>query len=182
MNNSKKELLFGLDDENVSLVERLFKVDMKEFCEKLVNLKPKELFLSAPINVGFDQYLFTINKDDESIGGMGSFITKFCKGPSFNEALKELKDRPSIAKVGNTFVGTVSINGFFNKCLVMDGLYDVEYKAFKEFVKPELLSWMIQDYALGEDKKGAKSLKDYIKFRLKEQMMNAYSMVEGVRG
>ena len=179
MNNSKKELLFGLDDENVSLVERLFKVDMKEFCEKLIDLKPGELFLSVPINVGFDQYLFIITKSDE---GMGSCITKFCKGPSFNEALKEIKDRPSIAKVGDTFVGTVSINGFFNKCLVMDGLYDVEYKAFKEFVKSELLSWMIQDYVLGNDKKGAKTLKDYIKFRLKEQMMNAYSMVEGVRG
>ena len=179
MNNSKKELLFGLDDENVSLVERLFKADMKEFCEKLIDLKPGELFLSAPINVGFDQYLFIITKSDE---GMGSCITKFCKGPSFNEALKEIKDRPSIGRVGNTFVGTVSINGFFNKCLVMNGLYDVEYKAFKEFVKTDLLFWMIQDYALGEDKKGAKTLKDYIKFRLKEQMMNAYSMVEGVRG
>lgn len=179
MNNNKKELLFGLDDENVSLIERLFKVDMQEFCEKLVNLEPRELFLSAPINVGYDQYLFTITKSDE---GMGSCITKFCKGPSFNEALKEIKDRPSIARVRDTFVGTVSINGFFNKCLVMDGLYDVEYKAFKEFVRPDLLFWMIQDYVLGEDKKGTKTLKDYIKFRLKEQMMNAYSMVEGVRG
>ena len=180
MKINKKELLFGLDDENISLVERLFKMDMKAFCEKLVNLEPEELFLSTPINVGFDQYLFIIAKSNKD---MGSFITKFCKGPSFtNDVLKEIKDRPSIGRVGNTFVGTVSINGFFNKCLVMNGLYDVEYKAFKEFVKPDLLVWMIQDYALGEDKKGAKTLKDYIKFRLKEQMMNAYSMVEGVRG
>ena len=178
--NIKNELLLGLDKENVRLVERLFRMNMEEFCEKLVGLNPEELLLSRSINVGYDQYIFIITNPNK---GMGSYITKFCKGPSFtNNVLKEIKDRPSIVRAKNTFVGTVSINGFFNKCLVMNCLYDVEYKAFKEFVKTDLLFCMIQDYVLGEDKKGAKSLKDYIKFRLKEQMMNAYSMVEGVRG
>ena len=177
----KKMLLSGLEDENVYVVEKLFRMDIMEFCHKLVDLDPKELLTSMPINIMGRQFLFVISKPKKN---SGSCVIKFCEGPSFtNKVLKVKVDRPSIAYIehSDTFVGTVMITGFVNQCLTMNGVYDVEYKAFKGIIDRDALLSMIQEFAFGDDRK-SKTLMDHIKFSMKEKMMNAYSMIEGVRG
>ena len=178
----KRMLLSGLyDDKNVYVVEKLFRMDIMKFCDKLVNLDTKELLISIPINIRGRQFLFVINKPKKD---SGSCVIKFCEGPSFtNKVLKYKANMPSVDYIEhiNGFIGTVMIIGFVNQCLTMSGIYDVEYKAFKGIIDTDTLLRMIQEFAFNDNRMG-NTLMEHIKLSVNEKMMNAYSIVEGVRG
>lgn len=177
----KRMLLDGMDDKNVYLVEKLFRMDIMKFCDKLVNLNTKELLISMPINIRDKQFLFIISKPKKD---KGSCIIKFCEGPSFtNKVLKYKENMPSVTYIEhiNGFIGTVMITGFVNQCLTMSGVYDVEYKAFKGIIDRSALLKMIQEFAFNDNRMG-KTLMEHIKLSVNEKMMNAYSIVKGVRG
>lgn len=152
---------FGLDE--TTLTERMFRLDIPDLCESMLNLKDKDLLVSVPINIGSDQYFFVIEKSKGC-----SYSVKFCKGTSLDEVVKEIKDYPKAYHVGtdNAIDGTVSLNKFLKKCLL--DLYP-DYKKFKDFIKKDFLVSIVQDYAL-EDHKNVKTLKEYIKSRISNQM------------
>lgn len=152
---------FGLDE--TTLTERMFRLDIPDLCESMLNLKDKDLLVSVPINIGSDQYFFVIEKSKGC-----SYSVKFCKGTSLDEVVKEIKDYPKAYHVGtdNAIDGTISLNKFLKKCLL--DLYP-DYKKFKDFIKKDFLVSIVQDYAL-EDHKNVKTLKEYIKSRISNQM------------
>jgi hypothetical protein len=153
---------FGFDEE-MSLTERMFRLDIPDLCESMLNLKDKDLLVSVPINIGSDQYFFVIEKSKGC-----SYSVKFCKGTSLNEVIKEIKDYPKAFRVGtdNAIDGTISLNKFLKKCLL--DVYP-DYKEFKDFIKKDFLVAIVQDYAL-EDHENGKTLKEYIKSRVNKQM------------
>ena len=165
MQDIDKEVLSKISPKTKTLIEKLFKMSVEDFYEKLLNLENDELVLSIPINIRRDQYLIIVTKEKDCC------IAKFCKGPSFiNEVLKERREFFHTYNF-NAAVLTFAFDTFFNKCMSMKGIYDVEYKAFKEFVKSDFLFAMIRDYTLDENKKEeAKSLTSYIKLQLKTLM------------
>lgn len=153
---------FGFDEE-ISLTERMFRLDIPDLCESMLNLKDKDLLVSVPINIGSDQYFFVIEKSKGC-----SYSVKFCKGTSLDEVIKEIKDYPKAYHVGtdNAIDGTISLNKFLTKCLL--DMYP-DYKEFKDFIKKDFLVAIVQDYAL-EDHENGMTLKEYIKFRVNRQM------------
>ena len=152
---------FGLDE--ISLTERMFRLDIPDLCESMLNLKDKDLLVSVPINIGSDQYFFVIEKAKGC-----TYSVKFCKGTSLDEVIKEIKDYPKAYHVGtdNAIDGTISLNKFLTKCLLY--MYP-DYKEFKEFIKKDFLVSIVQDYAL-EDHDNGMTLKEYIKFRVNRQI------------
>lgn len=166
MEDIDKEVLSHIPPKTKTLIEKLFKTSVEDFYEKLLNLETDELILSIPINIRRDQYLIIVTKEKKDC-----CIAKFCKGPSFiNEVLKERREFFHTYNF-NAAVLTFAFDTFFNKCMSMKGIYDVEYKAFKEFVKTDFLFAMIRDYTLDENKKEeAKSLTSYIKLQLRTLM------------
>ena len=153
---------FGFDEE-MSITERMFRLDVPDLCESMLNLKDKDLIVSVPINIGSDQYFFVIEKYQGC-----SYSVKLCKGTSLDEVIKEIKEYPKAYHVGtdNAIDGTTSLNKFLTKCLLY--MYP-EYKEFKDFIKKDFLVSIVQDYAL-EDHETRKTLKEYIKFKIIRQM------------
>lgn len=153
---------FGFDEE-MSITERMFRLDIPDLCESMLNLKDKDLLVSVPINIDYDQYFFVIEKSKGC-----SYSVKFCKGTSLGEVIKEIKDYPKAYHVGtdNAIDGTISLNKFLTKCLLY--MYP-DYKEFKDFIKKDFLVSIVQDYAL-EDHENGMTLKEYIKFRVNRQM------------
>ena len=151
---------FGLDE--ISITERMFRLDIPDLCESMLNLKDKDLLVSVPISIGSDQYFFVIEKAKGC-----SYSVKLCKGTSLDEVIKEIKEYPKAYHVGtdNAIDGTVSLNKFLTKCLLY--MYP-EYKEFKDFIKKDFLVAIVQDYAL--DHKTEKTLKEYIKFRVNRKL------------
>lgn len=152
---------FGFDEE-MSLTERMFRLDIPDLCESMLNLKDKDLLVSVPINIGSNQYFFVIEKSKGY-----TYSVKLYKGTSLDEVVKEIKDYPKAYHVGtdNAIDGTVSLNKFLKKCLL--DLYP-DYKEFKDFIKKDFLVAIVQDYAL--DHKTRKTLKEYIKFRVNRKL------------
>ena len=152
---------FGFDEE-MSITERMFRLDVPDLCESMLNLKDKDLIVSVPINIGSDQYFFIIEKYKGC-----SYSVKLCKGTSL-KVIKEIKEYPKAYHVGtdNAIDGTTSLNKFLTKCLLY--MYP-EYKEFKDFIKKDFLVSIVQDYAL-EDHETRKTLKEYIKFKIIRQM------------
>ena len=152
---------FGFDE--ISITERMFRLDIPDLCESMLNLKDKDLIVSVPINIGSDQYFFVIEKSKGC-----SYSVKLYKGTSLDEVIKEIKEYPKAYHVGtdNAIDGTVSLNKFLTKCLLY--MYP-EYKEFKDFIKKDFLVSIVQDYAL-EDHETRKTLKEYIKFKIIRQM------------
>lgn len=155
---------FGFDEE-MSITERMFRLDVPDLCESMLNLKDKDLIVSVPINIGSDQYFFVIKKSKGC-----SYSVKLYKGTSLNEVIKEIKEYPKAYHVGtetdNAIDGTTALNKFLTKCLLY--MYP-EYKEFKDFIKKDFLVSIVQDYAL-EDHETGKTLKEYIKFRINRKM------------
>lgn len=153
---------FGFDEE-ISLTERMFRLDIPDLCESMLNLKDKDLLVSVPINIGSDQYFFVIEKSSKGC----SYSVKLYKGTSLNEVVKEIKEYPKVYHVGrdNAIDGTTALNKFLTKCLL--DMYP-EYKEFKDFIKKDFLVSIVQDYAL--DHKTGKTLKEYIKFRVNRKL------------
>ena len=160
MNKFKVEFSFG---EEMSLTERMFRLDIPDLCESMLNLEDKDLLVSVPINIGSDQYFFVIEKSKGC-----SYSVKFCKGTSLDEVIKEIKDYLKAYHVGtdNAIDGTIFLNKFLTKCLLY--MYP-DYKEFKDFIKKDFLVSIVQDYAL-EDHENGMTLKEYIKFRVNRQM------------
>ena len=152
---------FGFDEE-MSLTERMFRLDIPDLCESMLNLKDKDLLVSVPINIGSDQYFFIIEKSKGC-----SYSVKLCKGTSLDEVIKEIKEYPKAYHVGtdNAIDGTTALNKFLTKCLLY--MYP-DYKEFKDFIKKDFLVAIVQDYAL--DHKTEKTLKEYIKFRVNRKL------------
>lgn len=163
--------LNGQEEDNVELIQKLFRMDVESFCEKLLNLKTYDMVLSVPINVDHNQYLISISKEKDML------VMKLTLGSSA-KVVKSIEGCPSVFILHGAVAGDITIKKFFNQCLRV--MFSVVYKAFVTFVNQKVLLKMIEDYIFEKDKKGAKTLKDYIKFCMKENMMNAYSMVEGV--
>ena len=153
---------FGFDEE-MSLTERMFRLDVPDLCESMLNLKDKDLIVSVPISIGSDQYFFVIEKSKGC-----SYSVKLYKGTSLNEIVKEIKDYPKAYHVGrdNAIDGTTALNKFLTKCLL--DMYP-DYKEFKDFIKKDFLVSIVQDYAL-EDHETEKTLKEYIKFRVNRKL------------
>ena len=152
---------FGLDE--MSITERMFRLDVPDLCESMLNLKDKDLLVSVPINIGSDQYFFIIEKYKDC-----SYSVKLCKGTSL-KVIKEIKEYLKAYHVGGidtAIDGTVSLNKFLTKCLLY--MYP-EYKEFKDFIKKDFLVSIVQDYAL-EDHETGKTLKEYIKIRINRKM------------
>ena len=149
--------------DEISLTEKMFRLDIPNLCESMLNLKEKDLLVSVPINIGSDQYFFVIEKSKGC-----SYSVKFCKGTSLDEVIKEIKDYPKAYHVGtdNAIDGTISLNKFLTKCLLY--MYP-DYKEFKDFIKKDFLVSIVQDYAL-EDHDNGMTLKEYIKFRVNRQI------------
>ena len=152
---------FGLDE--ISITERMFRLDIPDLCESMLNLKDKDLIVSVPINIGSDQYFFIIEKYKDC-----SYSVKLCKGTSLDEVIKEIKEYPKAYHVGtdNAIDGTTALNKFLTKCLLY--MYP-DYKEFKDFIKKDFLVSIVQDYAL-EDHETRKTLKEYIKFRVNRKL------------
>ena len=90
----------------------MFRLDIPDLCESMLNLKDKDLLVSIPINIGSDQYFFVIEKSKGC-----TYFVKFCKGTTLNEVIKEIKEYPKAYHVGtdNAIDGTSAPDIFINE-------------------------------------------------------------------